>query len=621
MADAPVRRPHKRPRPQSSCAICHRRKVKCSKTLPCLQCQKHGCPDECRYDGLQPSRTSVTITPANAAEQAVTGHDAATTNTSDAELRSHLDSADASRQYIHGIIQADKLQVWKESKYAPHTWDSNSGTPRGRTYSTGVLPVFDPVMIYIGRQALSHHDIEPNETVTRRKSRMADLIQGTAESLYADLPPITTCLELIAQYYETWHTVLALIDRSAFDKSFDDMLAEPQKKTSACWEVTCALVLALANATFASHEARISAERVERWLDMASGLLALMSWCGENSLDLIKASALLSLAEQVLSVDATAAYIRSGTTVRGAMALGLHMRKRDQNPACAEVPVEESLWNAIVEIDQYACLAAGLEPAVPESAVSDAIAYSNGRDLGSDYDLDEHCLRRLLTRSLYVRHKILAVLNGQKHLMIEQTVELSTALSKAFAPISTNQDVPPNFKTFQYDYIFFIYRRYMSALHRVFATQDGEPAYYICRSMAARLARKHLRETCKAWRTDSDPSPFTALLGAKGLMFRCETEHAVVMLCYELYRKADQIQRVLLSVEGGREGLTETLRGFIQMAKAKVKEKQFPQRCFMISAMVDAHNQFAAECEVTSVEYSRAMAVVGSEVKRLIEGS
>ncbi|CAK1368109.1 unnamed protein product [Cercospora beticola] len=620
MADPPVRRPHKRPRPQSSCAICHRRKVKCSKTLPCLQCQKHGCADECRYDGVQPSRTPATTTQTNATEPAAAHQDAGPADPSNAAMDLQREQAEASRQYIHGIIQADKLQVWTESKYPPHTWNPTPGNSRGRTHSTGVLRVFDPVMIYMGAEALSYPDTEADATVARRKSRMASVMPGTAQSLYADLPPVNVCLELITRYYDTWHTVLALIDRCAFDKSFEDSITEPQN-ASASFEITCALVMVLANATFASNEARIPAERVERWLDISSGLLALMSWFGETTVESVRASALLSLAEQVVSTDVTAAYIRSGNTVRSAMSLGLHLRAQDQNSVSAAISAEECLWNTIIEIDQYACLAAGMEPAVPESTVMEAITYSSGNNLGASDVPDELCLRRLLTKSLYVRHKILAALNGQRSVMVEQTVELSTALSKAFAPVSTNQDVPPNFRTFQYDYVFFTYRRYMSALHRVFATLDGEPAYYICRSMAARLARRHLREICKVWRADPDLSPFTALLGAPGIMFRNETERAVITISHELYRKEDQVQRVLMSVEGGREGLTETIREFITLGKDRVKEKGFPKRCFMIPAMVDAHNQISAECEVTSSEYCRAMATVGSEVKRLLEAS
>ena len=619
MSAATIRRQHKRPRPQSSCSVCHKRKVKCSRTLPCLQCQKHGCADECKFDGLQPlnsestSATSTTQEPND--DQAVTEESSTELQAPRSDLHTLLERADATRKEIQAIIDTGEVTTRKESRYATHDWiwSPKYGSLRGRTHSPGIVQHFDPLMIYVERSTLSDRHNE-DDAGRKRKRTSTNLADYTAASIYEDMRPLNSSMELILRYFDTWHTLFPLIDRMSFEQSYGAMLIDPQTATI-CSMLETLLVMALANATYAPENARVCPDKVSRWLDLASRLPETVIESGELHIRSVRLMALLNLAEQVLCSDITANYIRSGDCVRAAMSLSLHRSERAEDHAAGANPNEHSLWTTIVELDQHACLAAGMPPAVPRQ---EETVLPKGEQVDVPNDLDQASLRRLLARSLPIRHKILASLNNEKHLMFEQTVELSTALTKAFAPVSTCQDIPADLRTFQYEYIFFVYRSFMSALHRIFFAMDGEPAFYISRGMAIRLARRHMREVSPVWRGDEGISAFAALLASDGAMFRSETRHAIMVVALELYRDEDVVQTTLLSVEGGRAALFDTFKSFFGFMEQKVKLNNVPERFFLIPAMVYAHMQISARHKLHSSEYCRAMAEAGSEAEKCL---
>jgi hypothetical protein len=53
-----VKVPQKRPRPVLSCLDCRRKKLKCSRTMPCVQCTKTGHASRCSYHEYPPSAPS-----------------------------------------------------------------------------------------------------------------------------------------------------------------------------------------------------------------------------------------------------------------------------------------------------------------------------------------------------------------------------------------------------------------------------------------------------------------------------------------------------------------------------------------------------------------------------------
>lgn len=53
-----VKLPQKRPRPVLSCLECRRKKLKCSRTMPCVQCTKTGRASRCSYNEYPGEATS-----------------------------------------------------------------------------------------------------------------------------------------------------------------------------------------------------------------------------------------------------------------------------------------------------------------------------------------------------------------------------------------------------------------------------------------------------------------------------------------------------------------------------------------------------------------------------------
>lgn len=276
MSAATTRRQHKRPRPQSSCSVCHKRKVKCSRTLPCLQCQKHGCADECKFNGLQPlnsgstSATSTTQEPNDG--QAVTEASSTELQAPRSDLHALLERADAARKDIQAIIDLGEVTTRKESRYATHdwVWSPKYGSLRGRTHSPGIVQHFDPLMIYVERSSLSDRHDE-DDAGPKRKRTLTNLADHTAASIYEDMRPLNSSMALILRYFDTWHTLFPLIDRMSFEQSYGAMLIDPQSATI-CSMLETLLVMALANATYAPEKAPVCPEKVSRWLDLASRL-------------------------------------------------------------------------------------------------------------------------------------------------------------------------------------------------------------------------------------------------------------------------------------------------------------------------------------------------------------
>lgn len=419
-----------------------------------------------------------------------------------------------------------------------------------------------------------------------------------AGSVYDQLPPPETCHELVARYFETFDTVYPIMNRNIFGPYYNLLHSDP-KDVPICFVIKVLIVMAIANATYPPDEAPISPCSIAKWMDLASSLPPSALEAGDIMLHTAHMFAQLSLAEQLLKLDATAAYIHSGTYVRTAMALDLHR---------VEVASEKRrLWEAILDLDLHASLAAGVAPSSPLPA-SPVIEASTSFD-----DLAD-----VLPRSLHVRHKIGTLLNSEKHLQFEQVIELSSELSKAMAPVSTSNDVPENKKTFLYRYLSFTYGRFLAALHRPFFMLN-DPALYLSRDMTIRLAKQYMKEIIAVYNKPAGSDPFANLLIGRGVMFRNEHRQAHMALCYELLRSDDSgeldVHAFLSSPEEGKGSVKRVFGEFFGIAESRVKKMEIPESSFLIPAMVYAHMCAVGRFPRDSAEYAEAMAHAALETE------
>ncbi|EME80363.1 uncharacterized protein MYCFIDRAFT_78104 [Pseudocercospora fijiensis CIRAD86] len=478
-------------------------------------------------------------------------------------------------------------------------------------------------MSYLGSDWTSGSQLHDDGTIlsrTRELNKSADTFKSVGDTLssnvYDEMARVTTSCDLMVRYFDTWDAVFPLVDQIEFGRDYNVMLANP-RSVPVCFVLKVLVMQALANATYPANEAPISKETVRRWLDLASAIPVSAMAFGEIHVHSVQMFTLINLADQVLSLDSTSGYIKSGVVVRSAMIRGLHLSDGVRLSSPESGIDEQKLWHSIVEVDQHACLAAGMPPSVPNSlADQTSIDASSSQYFGQE--LDQTSLQTLLASTLPIRQRILTVLNGERKLHFEQVVELSGVLTRAFAPVSTREDVPQAQKTFQYKYISFVYARFLAALHRPFATMS-DPAFYLSRSLAVRLSKRCLRELSRAYKRRGNVDHFDALLPGNGIMFRSEALQALLVCCHEMIREDNAMQMALSPPDEGRTSVMEAIKDFFGIAEARVQLHELPERFFLAPAMVYAHTLATARSRPDSEDYRRAMAEAGREALRIVD--
>ncbi|KAK4499944.1 hypothetical protein PRZ48_008130 [Zasmidium cellare] len=626
MTESAARRKHKRPRPQTSCAVCHRRKVKCNNELPCGPCIRHGCQDECRFDGI-PARngrnksaelqTSVDSTTASESDQQVSfGHQV---EPHDAEqlpftLQQPTPPQSSERERSLQLLEEASHSTQAQrphSRLPTHDWIPQQGPVRGRTHTTWLLRKFDPLLVYLGRETLGDNPIVEDNTWMNRNREQEPLPQAHqfAGSVYDKLPPPETCHELVARFFDTFDTVYSVINRNIFAPYYNILFSNP-KEVPICFVIKVLVMMAIANATYPPDEAPVPKQSIEEWMDLASSIPPSALEAGDFMLHTAHIFTTLSLAEQLLKLDVTAAYVRSGTYVRAAMVLDLHRVEA----ACEK----RRVWEAIMDLDLHASLAAGVIPASPLPPAPDIQSFTGLYSSDNMEDLSD-----VLPRSLHVRHKIVTLLNSEKHLQFEQVVELSSELTKAMAPVSTSDGVPDNRKTFLYRYLSFTYGRWLAALHRPFFMMN-DPAFYLSRTMTTRLSKQYMKEIIAVYSKKAGPDPFANLLIGHGIMFRNEHRQAHMALCYELLRSDDNgdldVHAFLSSPEEGPGSVKRVFGEFFGIVEPRVKKKEMPESSFLIQAMVYAHMCAVGRFPRGSEGYAEAMAHAAVEAKAICPG-
>ncbi|KAF2168930.1 hypothetical protein M409DRAFT_52917 [Zasmidium cellare ATCC 36951] len=624
MTESVARRKHKRPRPQTSCAVCHRRKVKCNNELPCGPCIRHGCQDECRFDGI-PARngqngsaglqsSAISTTPSDSDQQVSPGQQLDENDVERLPFNTQQPAPpqsterDRSLQLLDETSHSTQTQPF-HSRLPTHDWIPQQGPVRGRTHTLWLLRTFDPLLVYMGRDRLGENPINEDNTWMNRNREQEPLPQAHqfAGSVYDKLPPSETCHELVARYFDTFDTVYSIINRNIFAPYYNILFSDP-KGVPICFVIKVLVMMAIANTTYPPDEAPVSKSSIAEWMDLASSVPPSALEAGDFMLHTAHIFTTLSLAEQLLKLDATAAYIRSATYVRTAMVLDLHR---------VEVASEKRrVWEAIMDLDLHASLAAGVMPASPLPAAPNlqpstvTCMYSND----NSEDLSD-----VLPRSLHVRHKIVTLLNSEKHLQFEQIVELSSELTKAMAPVSTSDNVPQHRKTFLYRYLSFTYGRFLAALHRPFFLLS-DPAFYLSRTMITRLATQYMKEIIAVYNKKAGSDPFAHLLIGHGIMFRNEHRQAQMAICYEMLRSGDDtgdldVHAFLNSPSEGKSAVKNVFGQLLGIAEPRVKKKEIPESSFLIPAMVYAHICAVARFPRDSEGYAEAMAHAAVEAE------
>ncbi|TVY35101.1 Fusarisetin A cluster transcription factor [Lachnellula subtilissima] len=404
----------KRARPTKSCFECRRKKLKCDRLQPCMQCKKlgrealctyaHGPPGPPDFENAErsPKRPKVDVSRLNswggeAARDlnAPTGAYVATALPMDYQkttVQESTDRTDESQSKTSGRLQVEGsksryIGLGDRMTLLDHFADEKEFIIGSFTDST-MAPIVNEMTIF---QRALHRKIKPLDRLFEDRTALV------AEMLNS-LPENTIVEALKERYLANMETVLRAVHVPTFRRQCSEIQSSRTAHNSTLPSTVPESVLAqlLAIISIASRlsdskdmktlEQTVSEERVTTYLTLIPKWLDSLKGKERLTIDTLRVETLLLMARFANMATLLDLWKESGGLVRAAMAVGLH---RDPEHSSGLSPfVKEQrrkLWQTIVELDLQFSLATGMPCAVQSSDIgSRTLILVNDDDLVED---------------------------------------------------------------------------------------------------------------------------------------------------------------------------------------------------------------------------------------------
>ncbi|EME87106.1 uncharacterized protein MYCFIDRAFT_89763 [Pseudocercospora fijiensis CIRAD86] len=510
-----------------------------------------------------------------------------------------------------------------------HVWTTEFPT-RGRSHYSFYLGPFKPLLAFAQDDAPATQSPDPLRAAEsgaydgqeisvnpgRSHERHAQHIQGQASAnIYDEIPSKETAGLLLERYFDTFNKVCPILYRPTFEIAFNAMLEDP-RSVKICFVMEALMVLALGNATLPEQRQVVTQDVALGWLDLAASAPSTAMDLREFDIDTVRMWALINFTRQLLKLDPVADYIFTGSALRAGMVIGLH-----RPSAWAKGGNRRGLWEALVGLDLQACIASGSPPSLPWLHLDSQLSASEAANLADDDSTTRHLhdirLGRALSRSLSVRYKIAHLLNVETHAPFDTAISLGRALTQIMAPALSSDS--PHDKSFQHRFVNGIYRSFLSAVHRPFATLDLA-AYHYSRDLSIALATQHLQDVIAALDPSNTPDHFDRLLSGYGAFFKLETYHAVLMLSYHIYHKSEE--QLALEAAGinsraaDRENTVRLIRRYLDAVQGHDAMQDHVPQPHLIASLVLAHFYAPQSPSSGCADYRAHIAYQGSRAMR-----
>ncbi|KAF3767226.1 hypothetical protein M406DRAFT_69388 [Cryphonectria parasitica EP155] len=550
----------RRLRAHLSCSECRRRKIRCSKEKPCLQCVEGGRLAACQYDDAQSSRR-VKI-PGQLVFEVLPGHgqppQSATAGTArpansgdrtrDREGVEPEDVIPPLRQFWHGSRAGDKytspfdgrtLTVPKEvifgADHATVFW--------GRTHETNFVPRITDMTTMLLRSG-EDNDITTLLEVEQRTRPNEQPAPGMDPELLALVPSRPTAYRLWQIYKEHFNSYYQVLQLPTFEQEYLHFWATqtgPRHFLPQLLSI-CAIASCFTDQDRLQREAQVRTwiEAVRLWLFKADPR-------AQMTLGFLQAHLLMLIAGDVHWMKIDRSWISSGTLVRNAISAGLHREPRDffrVSPFYAEL--RRKLWYAIMEYDLMTCFAKGRIPSVrddeydcgpPEVAWEE---FTPGLESGINTRMTvkpEQETYLLLAKFLPLRTRVCYAVNKiQLEIGYDEVLRLDAELRLFVRRMSSADPKKPS--KFSQTLSSILSQRAIIALHAPFvirALQDPKWAYSRtrCLETAASILSSALSLLDNV-SLGGDCGPFATINN----ICRCEVSNSVFLICHELLARA-----------------------------------------------------------------------------------
>ncbi|KAH8700482.1 fungal-specific transcription factor domain-containing protein [Talaromyces proteolyticus] len=438
----PVR---KRRRPAFSCTECRRRKVRCDRAVPCLQCTAYNNASGCTYEEGHRSL------PVRAASSTLRSRQQEDRTQSSPNAPRH---PDVSPRTSTPAAPGGRLQgtISKTRVFGYGHWMTASSM--GEEFS-----IFEPIGEYY-KNVFQHADHSPTDEVTKIVVECKQLARDIkkqrpsrrrlAVDIHLSFLDRQVMDELVALYFNTFESCHRIVYRPSFMAEYKNYV-DSQGSSENPFLLQLALVITVAGALHGDSNVRGEiAAKAPTWIHISQTWLSAPLEKDRLTLKCIQVQCLLLLCRQIYHVGADLVWISVGSLMRMAMHMGLH---QDPNKlgemSVLEKEIRRRLWYTILEMNVQAALDSGGPPMIldgdyntqPPSNISDEDLEHVVREEELSNNPSRMSLQSLLAKSLPLRLRVTRIINSlQEEPSYNQILNISNELASACREVTTVLD-------------------------------------------------------------------------------------------------------------------------------------------------------------------------------------
>lgn len=275
-------------------------------------------------------------------------------------------------------------------------------------------------------------------------------------AIYQSFPDRQVMDELVGLYFDMFESCYRIIFQPSFLAEYKSFLEQPERAESS-FLLQLSLVLAAAGRLHSNADVRRDiAGKSQNWIHTSQTWLSAPLEKDRLTLKSIQVQCLLLLCRQIYYVGADLVWISTGSLMRMAMHMGLHLDP-DQLGEMNELQkqIRRRLWYTILEMNVQAALDSGMSPMIhdgdyntqPPSNVSDrdllhATRQQQEEALGGLFESsNQSSLQSILAKSLPLRLEVTRLINNlQDEPAYDHILTIGKELTLASGEVTANLD-------------------------------------------------------------------------------------------------------------------------------------------------------------------------------------
>ncbi|KUL87048.1 hypothetical protein ZTR_05751 [Talaromyces verruculosus] len=412
--------------------------------------------------------------------------------------------------------------------------------------------------------------------------------------------------ELVGLYFNMFESCYCIIFQPSFLAEYKSFLEQPESAESA-FLLQLSLVLAAAGRVHSDADVRHDiAGKFQNWIHISQTWLSAPLEKDRLTLKSIQVQCLLLLCRQIYYVGADLVWISTGSLMRMAMHMGLHVDP-DHLGEMNELQkqIRRRLWYTILEMNVQAALDSGMSPMIhdgdyntqPPSNVSDRdLLHTTGQQQEEALDglfesSNQSSLQSILAESLPLRLEVTRLINSlQDEPTYDHILTIGKELALASGEVTANldratsriNDLPA--RQFTQSHCSHLIRRFTLCLHFVYAIKSKRNPLY-----------SHSQKVCLEAALDIisllDDGLYSRLLLSGGGMFRDISTRAAILIFLELSSDAEaEVSSLTKRRYREHQGrLLQYAQRLVQYAEDRVREGETSVKTYVYLRLMMAH--------------------------------